>query len=112
MLASVAVARRYADQAAAALAPLEAARLGQPGRRLAGHAWPTTCSTPSTSTSTSRLSRTTGAAGYESGPASGRRVGKRITSRMASAPLSSIASRSMPIPSPAVGGRPYSSARR
>ena len=43
-------------------------------------------------------------------PSSGRRVGKRMTSRIVSTPASSITSRSMPIPSPPVGGSPYSSA--
>ena len=42
---------------------------------------------------------------------SGRRCGKRSTSRMADTPVSSITRRSMPMPSPAVGGSPYSSAR-
>src|SRR5215207_7688500 len=43
---------------------------------------------------------------------SGRSVGNRTTSRMLSTPASSIATRSMPIPRPPVGGMPYSSARR
>src|SRR5207302_9072297 len=43
---------------------------------------------------------------------SGRRVGNRITSRMLRASVNSIAKRSMPIPSPPVGGMPYSRARR
>jgi hypothetical protein len=42
---------------------------------------------------------------------SARICGKRITSRMFAASVSSITSRSMPMPQPAVGGRPYSSAR-
>ena len=44
-------------------------------------------------------------------PPSGRMVGNRMTSRIAGAPVSSITMRSMPMPSPPVGGRPYSSAR-
>ncbi len=43
-------------------------------------------------------------------PASGRSVGKRMTSRIVAAPEISMTSRSIPIPSPPVGGRPYSSA--
>ena len=43
---------------------------------------------------------------------SGRRCGNRITSRMWLAPESTITTRSMPTPSPPVGGRPCSSARR
>src|SRR5207249_2142416 len=43
---------------------------------------------------------------------SGRSCGKRITSRMDVWLVSSMTSRSMPIPSPAVGGMPCSSARR
>ena len=43
--------------------------------------------------------------------ASGRIAGNRITSRIAAAPAISITSRSSPIPSPPVGGSPYSSAR-
>ena len=43
--------------------------------------------------------------------ASVRSSGNRITSRMACESVSSITSRSMPIPSPAVGGRPWLSAR-
>jgi hypothetical protein len=42
---------------------------------------------------------------------SGRICGKRITSRMFAESVSSITRRSMPMPQPAVGGRPYSSAR-
>ena len=38
--------------------------------------------------------------------------GKRITSLIESTPASSITTRSMPMPSPPVGGMPYSSARR
>ena len=45
-------------------------------------------------------------------PASGRRVGKRTTSRMLAASASSMTNRSTPMPRPAVGGRPYSMARR
>ena len=37
-------------------------------------------------------------------------VGKRMTSRMESEPVSSMTQRSMPMPRPPVGGRPYSSA--
>ena len=37
--------------------------------------------------------------------------GNRITSRIDGESVSSITSRSMPMPSPAVGGRPYSIAR-
>jgi len=44
-------------------------------------------------------------------PPSGRSCGNRMTSRMVGAPVSSMTRRSMPMPSPAVGGRPYSSAR-
>ena len=40
----------------------------------------------------------------------GLRSGKRTTSRMEAVPVRSMASRSMPRPSPAVGGRPYSRA--
>ena len=40
----------------------------------------------------------------------GRSAGKRITSRIASLPVSTIASRSIPIPQPPVGGIPYESA--
>ena len=43
---------------------------------------------------------------------SGRSVGKSTTSRMDVVSVSSMTSRSMPMPSPTVGGRPYSSARR
>jgi hypothetical protein len=43
--------------------------------------------------------------------AMGFRSGNRMTSRMDCAFVKSIASRSMPIPSPAVGGMPCSSAR-
>ena len=43
---------------------------------------------------------------------SGRSCGKRITSRMEVAPVSTITRRSTPMPSPAVGGSPCSSARR
>ena len=39
-----------------------------------------------------------------------RMAGNRTTSRMVSCPVSSIARRSMPRPTPPVGGRPYSSA--
>ncbi len=39
-----------------------------------------------------------------------RNCGKRITSRIDCALVNSMASLSMPMPSPAVGGRPYSSA--
>ncbi len=42
---------------------------------------------------------------------SGRICGNRITSRMLALSVSSITRRSMPMPSPAVGGRPCSSAR-
>src|SRR2546427_2101673 len=45
------------------------------------------------------------------GAPSGRRCGKRITSRIEVAPVSSMTRRSMPMPSPAVGGIPCSSAR-
>ncbi len=40
-----------------------------------------------------------------------RRAGNRMTSRMLGASVSSIIRRSMPMPQPPVGGRPYSSAR-
>ena len=43
--------------------------------------------------------------------ASGRRWGKRITSRIDGWLAKSMTSRSIPIPSPAVGGMPYSRAR-
>ena len=43
---------------------------------------------------------------------SGRIVGNSTTSRMLSTPASSMATRSMPMPRPPVGGMPYSSARR
>ena len=43
---------------------------------------------------------------------SGRSVGNRMTSRIDVVSVSSITRRSMPMPSPAVGGRPYSRARR
>ena len=43
---------------------------------------------------------------------SGRISGNRMTSRIDGWSVSSITRRSMPIPSPAVGGRPYSSARQ
>src|SRR5690348_14726007 len=43
--------------------------------------------------------------------ASGFRCGKRIVSRML-APVNSMTRRSMPSPSPPMGGAPYSSARR
>ena len=43
---------------------------------------------------------------------SGRSVGKRMTSLIESTPASSIATRSIPMPSPPVGGMPYSRARR
>ena len=42
---------------------------------------------------------------------SGRICGNKITSRMLGLLVSSITSRSIPIPSPAVGGKPYSNAR-
>ena len=42
---------------------------------------------------------------------SGFSCGNRITSRIDGESVSSITSRSMPMPSPAVGGRPYSIAR-
>src|SRR6185312_12768867 len=42
---------------------------------------------------------------------SGLSCGNRTTSRIDAASVSSITRRSMPMPSPAVGGRPYSSAR-
>ena len=45
------------------------------------------------------------------GANSGRSVGKRMTSRIESTLASSITSRSMPMPSPPVGGMPYSRAR-
>lgn len=48
----------------------------------------------------------------EVGQASGRRVGNRTTSRIDVTPANSITSRSIPIPRPAVGGNPYSNARR
>jgi hypothetical protein len=40
----------------------------------------------------------------------GRSAGKRTTSRIVSRPVSTIASRSIPTPSPPVGGMPYESA--
>lgn len=43
---------------------------------------------------------------------SGLSWGKRMTSRIESTPSRSIASRSMPMPSPPAGGMPYSNARR
>ena len=43
---------------------------------------------------------------------SGRRVGKSTTSRIDPTSASSITNRSMPMPRPTVGGRPYSRARR
>ncbi len=43
--------------------------------------------------------------------ASGRMCGKRMTSRIDALSVSSITSRSIPRPPPAVGGRPYSKAR-
>ena len=43
---------------------------------------------------------------------SGRMSGNRMTSRIEGWSVSSMISRSMPIPSPAVGGMPYSSARQ
>ena len=42
----------------------------------------------------------------------GRSSGKRMTSRMDWLPVRSMTSRSIPSPSPPVGGRPCSSARR
>ena len=39
-----------------------------------------------------------------------RSAGNRITSRIASLPVSTIVSRSIPIPQPPVGGMPYESA--
>ncbi len=44
--------------------------------------------------------------GAASGAASGRSNGNKITSRMEREPVSSITRRSMPMPSPAVGGMP------
>src|SRR5690554_1540891 len=41
---------------------------------------------------------------------SGRIAGNRMTSRIDGESVNSMARRSMPIPSPAVGGKPYSSA--
>ena len=43
---------------------------------------------------------------------SGRSVGNRMTSRIDVVSVSSITRRSMPMPRPAVGGMPYSRARR
>jgi hypothetical protein len=43
---------------------------------------------------------------------SGRMVGNRMTSRIDGWSVSSMTSRSMPMPTPPVGGMPYSSARR
>ena len=43
--------------------------------------------------------------------ARGRISGNRITSRIDGLSVSSMTSRSMPMPSPPVGGMPYSSAR-
>ncbi len=43
-------------------------------------------------------------------PGSGRSVGKRITSRIEGLPVTSMTSRSTPMPRPPVGGIPYSSA--
>jgi hypothetical protein len=52
--------------------------------------------------------------GPEGGPAPftayGRRRGNRITSRIVGLSVSTIVNLSMPIPSPAVGGKPYSRA--
>jgi hypothetical protein len=45
-------------------------------------------------------------------PLLGRRVGKRITSRMEAASVRSMTRRSTPIPTPPVGGMPYSIALR
>src|SRR6185436_13838468 len=42
---------------------------------------------------------------------SGRICGNRITSRIEALSVNSITRRSIPMPSPAVGGRPYSRAR-
>src|SRR6185437_11338568 len=43
---------------------------------------------------------------------SGRMVGKRITSRIFAVPVRYMTSRSMPMPTPPMGGMPYSMARR
>src|SRR5205807_5784794 len=43
---------------------------------------------------------------------SGRSVGKRITSRMFGVPVRYMNSRSRPMPTPPIGGMPYSIARR
>lgn len=45
--------------------------------------------------------------GDQRGSPFGRMSGKRITSRIEGEPVKSIASRSIPTPSPAVGGMPY-----
>lgn len=60
----------------------------------------------------SGLSRTFASTGSPAGCAhsSGFIVGKRMTSRMVSELVSSMTQRSMPIPRPPVGGRPYSRA--
>ena len=50
--------------------------------------------------------------GTEHQSCSGRSVGNRMTSRIDVVSVSSITRRSMPMPRPAVGGRPYSRARR
>ena len=55
--------------------------------------------------------RTSPAGSASPSAGSGRSSGKRTTSRMEGELVKSIASRSMPIPSPAVGGMPCSSAR-
>ena len=52
-----------------------------------------------------------GSASPSSGGASGRSRGNRMTSRIDGWLAKSMTSRSMPIPSPAAGGMPYSSAR-
>jgi heptaprenyl diphosphate synthase len=89
VVASVVEARRYADLAALALQPLTAGpipgRTGPPPARYSRHPVEVTDA-------------------HSGG--SGRRVGNSMTSRMASAPDNSMASRSMPTPRPAVGGKP------
>jgi len=51
---------------------------------------------------------TAGEQGFRQRPAAfGRMSGKRMTSRIDREPVKSIARRSMPPPSPAVGGMPY-----
>ncbi len=119
---AVGAGRRYADMAAVAAGTLASGS----DRRCAGPAGPrpgrrhpdglTALGAVPAGPPTSRACRSPlpPRAGRSSpgSPDSGRRVGKAMTSRMLATSPRSMTSRSIPIPRPAVGGRPYSRARR